>query len=112
MTNGSVFKYGTHLSVGTIPQPNGTINFLSSISSGTVEVMRLSRDGVWTNPDIKPDEVAQAVLNALDYNIKLLVQRAVEAEREACAQIAKQWDIDHPSTNYGGCIAAAIRSRT
>ena len=33
------------------------------------------------------------------------------AERDACAQIAKQWDIDHPSTNYGGCIAAAIRSR-
>ena len=36
----------------------------------------------------------------------------VKAEREACAQIAKQWDIDHPSSNYGGCIAAAIRSRT
>ena len=34
-----------------------------------------------------------------------------EHEREACAQIAKQWDADHPSTNYGGCIANLIRSR-
>ena len=33
-------------------------------------------------------------------------------EREACAQIAKQWDTDHPISNYGGCIAAAIRGRT
>ena len=41
-----------------------------------------------------------------------MVEKAVKAEREACAQIAKQWDIDHPSTNFGGCIAAAIRSRT
>lgn len=32
-------------------------------------------------------------------------------EREECAQIAKQWDADHPSTNYGGCIANLIRSR-
>jgi hypothetical protein len=53
-----------------------------------------------------------------DFTLKTLQQRERFAalvaahEREACAQIAKQWDIDHPSTNYGGCIAAAIRSRT
>lgn len=40
-----------------------------------------------------------------------MVEQAVQAEREARAQIAKQWDADHPSTNYGGCIAAAIRGR-
>ena len=32
-------------------------------------------------------------------------------EREECAQIAAQWDIDHPNTNFGGCIANLIRSR-
>jgi len=32
-------------------------------------------------------------------------------EREECAKVAKQWDSDHPSTNYGGCIANLIRSR-
>ena len=33
------------------------------------------------------------------------------AEREQCFTIAKDWDKDHPNTNYGGCIAAAIRAR-
>jgi hypothetical protein len=39
-------------------------------------------------------------------------QRAVAAEREACAQIAKDWDASHPHTNYGACISNAIRART
>jgi hypothetical protein len=30
------------------------------------------------------------------------------AERESCAQIARQFDRDHPRTNYGGCIARLI----
>jgi hypothetical protein len=32
-------------------------------------------------------------------------------ELEACAQIALQWDKEHPSTNFGGCIARSIRAR-
>jgi hypothetical protein len=32
-------------------------------------------------------------------------------ERLACAQIALQWDKEHPSTNFGGCIARSIRAR-
>ena len=44
-------------------------------------------------------------------NLQRFAALVAEHEREACAQIAKQWDIDHPSTNYGGCIAAAIRNR-
>ena len=32
-------------------------------------------------------------------------------EREACAQIAKDWDASHPHTNYGACISNAIRAR-
>ena len=30
------------------------------------------------------------------------------AERQRCAQIARQWDVAHPSTNFGGCIARFI----
>lgn len=112
MTNGSVFKYGTHLSVGTIPQPNGTIASLSGMPVGGFEVMRLSRDGVWTNPELKPDEVAQAVLNTLDAQIKELVQRAVEAEREACAKVAEEWFTPNLGGEATAAIAAAIRSRT
>jgi hypothetical protein len=32
-------------------------------------------------------------------------------ERNACAAIAKQWDTDHPTSNYGGCIANLIEAR-
>jgi hypothetical protein len=35
----------------------------------------------------------------------------VEAEREACAVVARQWDADHPASNYGGCIANLIEAR-
>ena len=36
----------------------------------------------------------------------------VEAERQRCAQIARQWDKAHPDTNYGGCIARLIEDAT
>ena len=65
-------------------QPSGTITFLSN---GHIELMRLSRDGIWTNPAVPVDELAQKVLEILDKNIKVLVQRAVEDEREACAKL-------------------------
>jgi hypothetical protein len=35
----------------------------------------------------------------------------VQAEREACAAIARQWDVDHQGSNYGGCIARLIEAR-
>jgi hypothetical protein len=35
-------------------------------------------------------------------------RRGVEAERHRCVRIARQWDADHPDTNYGGCIARLI----
>ena len=52
-----------------------------------------------------------------DFTFKTLQQRERFAalvaahEREECAKIAKQWDSNHPNTNYGGCIASLIRSR-
>ena len=32
------------------------------------------------------------------------------AERQRCAQIARQFDVGHPNTNYGGCIARLIEA--
>ncbi len=32
-------------------------------------------------------------------------------ERNACAAIARQWDVDHQGSNYGGCIATLIEAR-
>jgi len=62
------------------------ITFYSN-DDGT-EILRLTRDGVFVNPEIKPDETAKAVLDAIDSQIKVLVQKAVEDERERCAKIA------------------------
>ncbi len=51
---------------------------------------------------------------------KLVIKLAMDAEREngaaaerqLCAQIARQFDVDHPNTNYGGCIARFIEGAT
>ena len=95
-----------------------TIHF-STGPNGT-EILRLSKDGVWTNPDIPADDAAKVVLNALDYNIKVLVQKAVEEEREACAKLCfdmwEKWmdadpsERDNLSRDADDC-AAAIRAR-
>jgi len=63
----------------------GNIQFLQS---NHTELFRISRDGIWAHPDVPVDETAQKVIEALDSYIKELVKKAVEAEREACAQIA------------------------
>jgi hypothetical protein len=51
------------------------------------EVMRITRDGIWVNPDVAVDDTAKAVLQAIEGNVKLLVQRAIEDEREQCARL-------------------------
>ena len=87
------------------------------ISGGgpATEVLRLSREGIWANPDIPVDDAAKLVLAAIDSNVKVMVQKAVEAEREACAKVAKETVCDmHLGTGikiYGTRAAAAIRAR-
>ena len=51
------------------------------------------------------------VLEIKDDQIRQVIEASVAVEREACAQIAMQWDKEHPSTNFGGCIARSIRER-
>jgi hypothetical protein len=43
--------------------------------------------------------------------LKELEWQVRESERDACAAIARQWDVDHPASNYGGCIARLIEAR-
>jgi len=47
--------------------------------------------------------------------IKLVMQaerqNGVAAERQRCAQIAREFDRDHPNTNYGGFIARLIEEQ-
>ena len=80
------------------------------------EVLRLSKDGIWANPDIPADDAAKLVLEAIDHNIKILVQKAVLAEREACAKVCEQSDDDGEGPDCWGWhskdYATAIRARS
>jgi hypothetical protein len=49
-----------------------------------------------------------AVESAYKDLLEKAVAEAVAAERRRCAQIAREFDRDHPSTNYGGYIARLI----
>jgi hypothetical protein len=86
---------------------NNTIQFHSGTPA--TEVLRLSKDGIWANPDIPADDAAKLVLEAIDDNIKILVHKAVLAEREACAKAVEQtkW-----SNWFQADAAAAIRARS
>ena len=64
-----------------------TNTIIFSSNNPSVEVLRLSKDGIWANPDVPADEAGKLVLEVIDYNIKVLVQKAVEDEREACAKL-------------------------
>ena len=77
------------------------------------EVMRISRTGIWVNPDMAVDDAAKAVLNSIDEIIKFLVQRAVEDEREACAKVCDELaDKDGFEGCYADACAEAIRARS
>ena len=72
-------------------EPTNSIRFFNGTNTDERnEVLRISRDGVWANPDIPVDDAAKLVLKALDGYVKTMVGQAVEAEREACAQLCEK----------------------
>ena len=75
------------------------------------EVMRITRDGVFVNPYIAVDDAAKTVLDALGDRIKVLVQKAVEEEREACARVLDEMAAKDKLSNYYKVAALAIRER-
>ena len=84
------------------------------------EVLRLSVDGIWVNPDVPVDDAAKLVLAALGDNIEALIHAAVRAEREACAKLCEQGvDTEHPivkghimkNFDASSYLANAIRAR-
>jgi hypothetical protein len=87
--------------------PN-SIQFCGTIENKKIEIMRLTGDGIWANPDVAVDETAKAVLDALDLYVKALVRNAVAEEREACAKLCDDWPNGRDDV-YS--IAAAIRAR-
>jgi len=82
------------------------------IEDSPLEILRITKEGVWANPDIPVDEAAKKVLEAIDHNIKVLVQKAVEDERKECAKwadlVAREIDNTNNTATY---IASGIRAR-
>jgi hypothetical protein len=52
-----------------------------------------------------------AVESAYKDLLEKAVAEAVAAERQRCAMIAREFDRDHPNTNYGGYIARLIEEQ-
>ena len=83
MFYGQCYNCGERWELGTAPSctcPDEAEPYKFTDSS--TEVLRLSKDGIWANPDIPADAAAKLVLAAMDLQIKALVDKAVEAERE------------------------------
>lgn len=94
------------------PHPTNSIRFYNGTNAEERnEVLRISKDGVWANPNIPVDDAAKLVLGAVDGYVKTMVAQAVSAEREACAQLCERdaaaWGYD---SNAASC-AIAIRAR-
>ena len=89
------------------------MSFIQFHTDTHTEVLRLSKDGIWANPDIPADEAAKLVLAAMDLQIKALVDKAVEAEREACAKLCDALAV-HPeyASDVTKLAALAIRARS
>jgi hypothetical protein len=51
------------------------------------------------------------LLDFLGVGIDEGLEAETMAERQRCAQIAREFDRDHPSTNYGGFIARLIEEQ-
>jgi hypothetical protein len=64
------------------------------IEDNPLEILRITKEGVWANPDIPVDEAAKKVLEAIDHNIKVLVQKAVEEERHRLLGPYLEYDCD------------------
>jgi hypothetical protein len=66
------------------------------------DIIRMAREAGFGNADAWPDAYP---------NFERFAALVAAAEREACAAVARQWDADHPASNYGGCIANLIEAR-
>jgi hypothetical protein len=62
-------------------RPANTIQFYGGPEPRT-EVLRISKDGIWANPDIPTDDAAKKVLEAIDGYVKGMVERVRDEARQ------------------------------
>lgn len=85
---------------------SNSIRFYNGAPDNT-EVLSISKDGIWANPEVPADDAAQAVLRAVDGYIKQMVAGVRSEEREVCALTVEQAGAD----GYGTLAAAAMIRR-
>lgn len=128
MFYGQCWKCGERWELGTASTckcPDETEPY--KFTDNSTEVLRLSKEGIWANPEIPADEAAKLVLAAMEWNIKVLVDKAVADEREriakVCEEFARKWLKIHCDSNlyYSStlkahqdfcALQAAIRARS
>lgn len=75
------------------------------------EIIRMAREC----SDVIKDSRGREAFEFDEYGLEHLANAAyaagAAAEREACAQIGEAFDKERPQSNYGRCIAVAIRAR-
>ena len=91
--------------------PADKITFFGTNEKYGTEVMRITRDGIWVNPDVAVDDTAKAVLQAISSYVEVLVQRAVVDEREECAKLLDEMAAEDKLSNYYKVAALRIRER-
>ena len=62
-------------------RPANTIQFYGGPEPRT-EVLRISQDGIWANPDIPTDEAAKKVLAAVDGYVKGMIDKERQRMRD------------------------------
>jgi len=82
-------------------RPN-SIRFFSPDDTST-EVLRITKDGVWANPDIPTDEAAKKVLAAVDGYVKDMIERALEDDTGVT------WGIDWGKAGNKSCATIIKR---
>lgn len=75
-------------SLGKILPPS-TITFFTD--NGTTDVMKITKEGIWVNPNLTVDKAATAVIEVLDGHIKALVKRKPLSDEEI-EKIIFNWD--------------------
>jgi hypothetical protein len=83
-------------------RPANTIQFYGGPEPRT-EVLRISKDGIWANPDIPTDEAAKKVLEAIDGYVKGMVERALEDDTGV------SWGVDWGRAGDKACVSIIKR---
>jgi hypothetical protein len=83
-------------------RPANTIQFYGGPEPRT-EVLRISKDGIWANPDVPCDEAAKKVLEAIDGYVKGMVERALEDDTGV------SWGVDWGRAGDKSCVSIIKR---